>query len=217
MIPELELYNILLKVTAYIVDDLENAATDEESLLYRILGEDVEGSESYFTIAKEFFSRQEHPKKLKIFKNFTFNKEQIPNISLQIPSHSSDGNVNTLSTGEADNYIELDDGSTVGVASRNFISSINLVITTNNDTEQSILFRVYMGLMVMVLSVLEVKGFKKASLSGREVQINQELMPSGVFSRVITLTFTETISAPLIKEILPLKDILFSGTAKITL
>ena len=216
IIPELTLFDMLDKITTYMITDLETnitAETESSSMLYKIIGGNSYKNETYFNTAKELFLRKENnPNKLNIQLYFHLEPTRLPSISLSVPSESSDKTTDVLGMDSGDDY---DESSTTKVPTlnRNFKASLNVIISSKNPTEQTILYHVYRGLMIAILPALDLIGFRNPSLGGKEVQVNPELIGTNMYVRMITLDyFYEVVVSSAISHTI-IEKIDFIGTA----
>ena len=79
------------------------------------------------------------------------------------------------------------------VFSRSFNTSLSIVCTSSNHHEVLIMYYVIRNCLIAILDSLELSGFQNVQLSGRDLQIREDLVPNHVFSRAVMLRgFYET-------------------------
>ncbi len=198
MIPELKIYKYLESITRLLVDDLKTEFIKEKTILFHILyGSEFKGDE-YFDIAKELFLRSnEHPRNLQLNYSFAMERADLPSISLSTPSESTDDQLNALGMGE-EGFITKEGPDGVDkqypIISRSYKASVNIVISSSNFIEQTIIYHVYRDLLSSIFPQIGTEGFINPKLSGREVQINPELILTNIYVRSLILDFSYTKS-----------------------
>lgn len=198
IIPELALYDLIEKMTTYLSSDLAGAVSDEETLLYSILGDNEYKGSLYFDKAKKIFLRaKENPRKIRFQLYYTYEIEEIPTISISAPVDQPASGADSLGGGE-NSYLDkvLSPEETNPFFTRNFQSTINIIVTSKNVEEQVILYNVYRALLVGFLPVLDLMGFRNPSLSGRDMQVDPELINSNAYVRIISISYFYEVSVP---------------------
>lgn len=196
ILPELALFDLIDKLTTYLITDLNVSSQDSKTILYSILGDNKFRENLYFNKAKDLFLRsEEDPRKLRLQLYYTYEKEEIPTISITAPVDQPALDVDTIGGGENE-YLDIITGKTQPYFSRNFKSTINIVITSKNVEEQVLLYNVYRALLVGFLPILNLRGFQNPSISGRDMQVDPELINSNSYVRIITLSYFYEVSVP---------------------
>lgn len=202
LLPEIVIYNTLESIVKLIRTDLqENAGSEEETILYKILGVDEEGNSikmnlyNYFAQAKKMFLS---PQNLSV--NFGYNQEVAKIISMHIllPSEQGESTI-----GSDEGYIEdeiLNDSgekiSTQQYYTQLYNCTYQIMITSNNSSEVNVVYNVMKSMLLMLVPHLELMGIRIPSLSGNDIMMQDDLTPIPLFHKVLNLTFKYEHNVP---------------------
>lgn len=201
LLPEIVLYNTLESIVNLLRKDLkENAANENETILYKILGVDEEGKPikmnlyNYFVQAKKMILT---PQNLSV--NFGYNQEVAKIISMHILLPSEQGEA---TIGEDEGYIEEDiyKGDEKVEKQPYFTQTYNctyqIMITSNNSSEVNVVYNVLKSMLLMLVPHLELMGLRIPTLSGNDIVMQDDLTPIPLFHKVLNLSFRYEHNVP---------------------
>lgn len=197
IMPEVTIYNALESIISYIRRDLANNDKDEDTMLYKLLGEDVDGKPmkmnrwNFFKQAKKIFNDKQN-----LSVNFGYNFEVAKIISLHIILPSEEAAESAI--GQDEGYgDEIDnEGMLQQYFTQNFRSNYQIMITSNNSSEVLTTYHIIKSMLLMIFPHLEIMGLRLNKLSGGDVMFRDEMMPNGVFHKVINLSFNYELKVP---------------------
>lgn len=203
--PEVTIYNALESVIRYIRKDLSESTEDKNTILFKLLGEDIDGKPmsmnrwNFFKQAKKIFSDKQN-----LSVNFGYNFEVAKIISLHIILPSEEAAESAI--GQDEGYgDEIDEnGQIQQYFTQNFRSNYQIMITSNNSSEVLTVYHILKSMLLMIFPHLEIMGLRLNKLSGSDVMFRDEMMPNGIFHKVINLSFNYELKVPQImrKEII---------------
>ena len=197
--PEVIIYNALESIVKCVRKDLtENKDNEKASILYRLLGENIDGKPimmnrwDFFKQAKKIFTNKNN-----LSVNFGYNFEVANIIALHIVLPSEQAAESAIGQDEGYNTIVDDEEMITKFFSQNFQSNYQVMITSNNSSE--------------IIPHLETMGLRLCKLSGNDIMFKDDLMPNGMFHKVLNISFNYELKVPqmLRKDII--KGIVFDG------
>lgn len=211
IIPENILYNALESVIRYVRKDLEdNAEKEQNSILYRLLGENPDGQPltmnrwNFFRQAKKIFQDKNN-----LSVNFGFNFEVAKIISLHIILPSEQAAESAI--GQDEGYGYEDDEDPDEYFTQNFTSNYQIMITSNNSSEVMTVYHILKSLLLMIVPHLEIMGLRLNKFSGNDVMFRDEFMPNGTFHKVLNISFNYELKVPQLLRREIIKGIVFNG------
>ena len=196
VLPEVIIYNALESIIKFIRKDLTANENEHNTVLYRMLGEDVEGNElkmnrwNFFRQAKKIFLDKGN-----LSVNFGYNFEIAKIISLHIILPSEEAAESAI--GQDEGYgTTIDDEKVQEYFTQNFHSNYQVMITSNNESEVLTVYHILKSMLIMIIPHLEVTGLRLNKISGNDVMFRDELMPNGTFHKVLNLNFNYELKVP---------------------
>lgn len=196
IIPENILYNALESVIKYVRRDLEKHNKDEKkSMLYRLLGENIDGKPlsmnrwNFFKQAKKIFLDKNN-----LSVNFGYNFEVAKIISLHIILPSEQAAESAI--GQDEGYGIDEEDLTTSYFTQNFTSNYQIMITSNNSSEVMTVYHILKSLLLMIVPHLEIMGLRLNKFSGNDIMFRDEMMPNGIFHKVLNVTFNYELKVP---------------------
>lgn len=211
IIPENILYNALESVIKYIRKDLEkNIDNDKNSILYRLLGENIDGKPlsmnrwNFFKQSKKIFLDKNN-----LSVNFGYNPEVAKLISLHIilPSEQADSSA----IGQDEGYGAEDEEDLNFYFTQNFTSNYQIMITSNNSSEVMTVYHVLKSLLLMIVPHLEIMGLRLNKFSGNDIIFRDEMMPNGIFHKVLNISCNYELKVPQLLTNEIIKGIVING------
>nr|DAO60321.1 MAG TPA: Baseplate hub assembly protein [Caudoviricetes sp.] len=213
--PEIIIYNTLEKIIAFIRSDLKKYNDElEKSWLYKLLGLDEDNVPikmnryKYFDQAKKVFESEQN-----LNVSFGYNPEVAKYLSLHIILPSEQTAVVTI--GEDEGYqTEMINGMTQEKLSQSFNSTYQIMISGTNSSEINLVYNVLKSTLIALVPHLSLKGLLNPTISGNDIVFKDDIMPSGIFHRVLNITFMYELVVPqlLLKDLV--KSVSFHGSAK---
>lgn len=211
IIPENILYNALESVIKYVRKDLEKYSKDEKkSMLYRLLGENIDGKPlsmnrwNFFKQAKKIFLDKHN-----LSVNFGYNFEVAKIISLHIILPSEQAAESAI--GQDEGYGEDELEPSTAYFTQNFTSNYQVMITSNNSSEVMTVYHILKSLLLMIVPHLEIMGLRLNKFSGNDIMFRDEMMPNGIFHKVLNITFNYELKVPQIWKREIIKGIVIDG------
>lgn len=211
VLPEVIIYNALESIIKFIRKDLTERENEHDTVLYRMLGENVDGKElkmnrwNFFRQAKKIFSDKGN-----LSVNFGYNFEVAKIISLHIILPSEEAAESAI--GQDEGYgDEVVGGEVQQYFTQNFHSNYQVMITSNNESEVLTVYHILKSMLIMIIPHLEVVGLRLNKISGNDVMFRDELMPNGTFHKVLNLNFNYELKVPQILRKDIIKGIVFDG------
>lgn len=210
--PEIIIYQTLENIVSYVREDLKkNAENLKNSWLYKLLGVDEDNSAikmnryEYFKQAKKVFESEQN-----LSVSFGYNPEVAKLLSLHIilPSEQT---ANT-SLGEDEGYqTEIVDGKVQEKLVQLFRSTYQIMISGTNSGEINLVYNVLKASFIALVPHFSLKGLLTPTISGNDIVFKDDLLPSGIFHRVLNLSFLYELVVPqmLMKDLI--KSVTFKG------
>lgn len=212
IMPEVIIYNALESIISCVRKDLSEKEKDADTMLYRLLGENIDGKPmkmnrwNFFKQAKSIFKDEQN-----LSVNFGYNFEVAKIISLHIILPSEEAAESAI--GQDEGYgDEIDDNGNLNrFFTQNFRSNYQIMITSNNSSEVLTVYHILKSMLLMIFPHLELMGLRLNKISGNDVLFRDEMMPNGIFHKVLNLSFNYELKVPqsVTNEII--KNIVFSG------
>lgn len=212
IMPEVIIYNALESIIKYVRTDLSTSEKDENTMLYRLLGENIDGKPmkmnrwNFFNQAKKIFTDKQN-----LSVNFGYNFEVAKIVALHIILPSEEAAESAIGQDEGYGDEWTADEKLQQFFTQNFRSNYQIMITSNNSSEVLTVYHILKSMLLMIFPHLEIMGLRLNKLSGSDVMFRDEMMPNGIFHKVINLSFNYELKVPqmLTREII--KGIIVKG------
>lgn len=196
LVPEIVLYNIVASLFSLVNKDYQDSVDKEDTILMRLLNKDDNcgqlqiGNFNYKEQAKNVFLKSaSEARKLQITIGYNLERAHLPTIHIILPSESSD----SKGIGYGEGYIPYEVNEVEGTFYKKFTdvyrSSYSLMITSDNANEVVMIYHVLKNLFVSIFEVFEKEGLRDIKFSGQDLQFNNELMPTTIFHRNLSIDF----------------------------
>lgn len=213
IMPEIVIYNALESIIGYVRRDLSEKENDENTILYKLLGQTADKKPlvmnrwNFFKQAKKIFLDKGN-----LSVNFGYNFEVAKIISLHIILPSEEAAESAI--GQDEGYgDEMDEESQTEIQffTQNFRSNYQIMITSNNSSEVLTVYHILKSLLLMIFPHLEIMGLRLNKLSGSDVMFRDEMMPNGIFHKVINLSFNYELKVPQLIQREFVSGVVFNG------
>lgn len=214
-IPELIIKDTVSKLIRYIKIDYDNQPDKNKTLLSRLLGDQTLQRYNFFEESKSVFLKSpSDPRYISVNMMFNRDRQQGPAIHIMLPSENETDMTLGIGEGELDFITDEDDVSLIQKTyNKRFRSSYNIVITSDNVNEVILIYHVLKSLMISANGHFNMKGLFNIKLSGRDMQINSELVPPHLFIKSLSMDCEYETGAIELLPIDYITDFDFEGTA----
>lgn len=212
VIPELIIYNALESIIRYIRTDLANNTEDKHTMLYKLLGEDIDGRPvkmnrwNFFKQAKKIFQDKNN-----LSVNFGYNFEVAKIISLHIILPSESAAESAIGQDEGYGQTVNEEGEVETYFTQNFNSTYQVMITSNNSSEVMTVYHILKSLLLMIFPHLEIMGLRLNKLSGNDIMFRDEMMPNGIFHKVLNISSNYELKVPAMLQSEIIRGIVVDG------
>lgn len=199
MIPDIKLHEILKSCLVALRQDYSAAPTPQDSILYYLLQDTKQsdtGKYKWFNEAVEIFiTRDEnHDKYLDTRLFFDRDRAAIPTIHIMLSGESKGKDGMGFDVGFNPETVV---GENVQlVMNRQFDINANIVITSDNTFETIIIYHVMKSMLISLSTYVQLMGFINPVLGGRDININQDIVPNGVYARSLNFSAGYELGVP---------------------
>lgn len=197
IVPEILLYRVLESGLSLLRED---AQINNGKYINQLFDGVFQGKHIYGKEAINLFRRREgdDPRYVDLRLFFDANKASIPTIHITLPQEDASDDINSIGAGE-DGYSTVfseDEGVFSENKQRNFRSTFRLIITSDNHRETLIIYHTIKALLIATLPYIDIAGLRNPKLGGGEIKIDPSIIPSGIYTRAITISCYTEISVP---------------------
>ena len=199
--PEIIIYNTLKSILQIVKEDFINAEDEKNTILYNFFGVDFNDNRlifesfNYFEQAKELFVKRS------VSVNIGYNLETAPLGCVHILLPNENGR--DLNIGADENYqpniVETDSsGKSYYTPQYNSVydATYNLMITSENTFQVLLIYNLFKAALVSIYYHLELSGLRLPKISGQDINLQSDLVPTHIFHRSLMLSFIYEISVP---------------------
>lgn len=202
LFPDIILCRTLESIVKLLREDLiANSKSDEETILYKIIGVDEEEKPlkwnfvNFYKQAKKIILDENN-----LSVNFGYNLETSTPICMHIILPSEQGK---MCIGADEGYLsERDkDGNYQLYYTEMYETTYQIMITSTNSTEVTIVYHIIKSMLLMLVDQIDLMGLRNPTLSGNDIVMQDDLTPVPIFHRVLNVSFTYEHNVPkLIKD-----------------
>lgn len=200
MIPEIELQRVVDVAISVLREDItQNGGTPSNTILHYLLNGvgTFESKYNFYTQAVEIFSKDKHkPRFLESRLFFDKERANIPTIHIMSNSENNNNNGIGVDQGFRPEFINAAGTGQRSVYNRHFDANFSIVITSDNSMETVVIYHVLKAMLVSIIDHIQLAGFIDPQISGRDINISQEVVPNGVFARSIDFKAGYELSVP---------------------
>jgi len=225
LVPEFIIHNGIEAVKEQIRISLLDTSTPETlKYLYRLTDGLVFQKYNFYEQAKSIFLKDKgNPKYLHVSLGFDVDRHTPPHVHITLAGDQS--HTNSVAVGEGnespffdDSYLDDEIVSTTvqNVFNRRYKGTYDVVITTDNSNEGVMLSHIMRGILTSLIPSFSIAGLENLSISMQDLNPYTELVPKGIFVRVIRISLEyESSTLQLDKQIIfPWKPIELEGIPK---
>lgn len=201
MIPEIELQKIIDVAISIIRDDItQNGGVPSDTIIHYLLdGEgSFEGKYDFYDQAVDIFKNKDEHNPRFLESRLFFDKERaaIPTIHIMANGENNNNNGIGVDQGFVGEHVNGAGTSQRAVYNRHFDANFSIVITSDNSMETILIFYVLKAMLISAFDHIQLSGFVNPQISGRDINISQDLLPNGIFARSIDLKAGYELSVP---------------------
>ena len=202
LFPDIILCRTLESIVKLLREDLiANGKSDEETILYKIIGVDEEEKPlkwnfvNFYKQAKKIILDENN-----LSVNFGYNLETSTPICMHIILPSEQGK---MCIGADEGYLSERDkeGNYQLYHTEMYETTYQIMITSTNSTEVTIVYHIIKSMLLMLVDQIDLMGLRNPTLSGNDIVMQDDLTPVPIFHRVLNVSFTYEHNVPkLIKD-----------------
>jgi len=201
MIPEIELQRVIDVALKIIRNDItQNGGTPSDTILHYLLNQvgSFEGKYNFYDQAVDIFStkNKHNPRFLETRLFFDKERASIPTIHVMANGENDNNNGIGVDQGYMDQQTNGLGTAIRPVYNRHFNANFSIVITSDNSMETILIFYVLKAMLISAFDHIQLSGFVNPTISGRDINISQDLVPNGVFARSLDLKAGYELSVP---------------------
>lgn len=208
IVPEILLKLAIEAIIKYVRQDFNNCADEKDSLLYLMFEGNTYGTFDFFQQVKELMITRGDEGDRAISVNLMFNPDRvtIPTIHITIPTDSAKDNSIGVDP-------DTDEDTGIRTYSRRFQASYMIIITSTTPIEVIILYYFIRNMLITIFDTLSLAGLDNIQIGGQDLRLASSAIPSGVFSKSITISADYDAKAKVSQEVLvDIRRVIFSGT-----
>lgn len=197
IIPEVSLYNTLNNILTAIRVDYDNQTDKANSILYKIFNDLKDEKYDYYAEAVELFTNRDidNPRRVEVRMFFDAERANIPTVHITMPADEM--GENALSVDEDPTLSEnTETGEVSPEYGRRFDSTFHVVCTSDNNREVLLMYHVIRAFTISAFDSFSLVGMENMKISGRELKITEDSVPTHIFARAISLKFSYELRIP---------------------
>ena len=199
-IPGVQLFNIMIDILDLINNDIKNnISTPEKSILYYLFNgmkyKDDESLDFYEQAVDLFSKTNDDATKIKVRNYFDAERGTLPTIHLNFPNEQPNNNGIGVDAGYKYPQ-DWGEGEFSDVFTRSFDSTHYIIVSAGNEEEVTIIYNIIKAFLISNLDIVANSGLINPKLGGGDIQFNSELVPSHIFTKMITLNYSYEFSVP---------------------
>ena len=202
LFPDIILCRTLESIVKLLRENLiANSKSDEETILYKIIGVDEEEKPlkwnfvNFYKQAKKIILDENN-----LSVNFGYNLETSTPICMHIILPSEQGK---MCIGADEGYLSERDkeGNYQLYHTEMYETTYQIMITSTNSTEVTIVYHIIKSMLLMLVDQIDLMGLRNPTLIGNDIVMQDDLTPVPIFHRVLNVSFTYEHNVPkLIKD-----------------
>lgn len=196
LMPDVIIYKTLKSIFNIVKKDYDDAPDKEKTILYDIFGKDENDNVlefetfNYFNQAVEIFVL----KQPQINIGYNMEVSAMGCVHILLPSETG----KDLNIGASENYQDYDeDGEDVDgnpsrykeIYNQMYDTTYNLMITSENTFEVILIYNLLKASFIALNAHIELAGLRLPKVSGQDVNIQSDLVPTHIFHRSLMLNF----------------------------
>ena len=199
LVPEIIIFEAIRIILETVRDDWENQTDKTKTLLYRDLNGLVYGKRyNLYEQAKAIIlpnPENGDSRVLDVRMFFDSQRAKLPTIHINLPADNTAPDSMGIGEAEADVQAGETDDSIRPVFRRKFSAVYNIVITSENSLEVLTIYHFMKARLIALFNHLQSKGLENPSISGHDLTLNSDLVPTHIFARALPISFSYYVEA----------------------
>lgn len=201
LIPEVKILEIFETVLKAVEVDFHQEVDESNTLLYKIFGTNQINKFNFYEQAKDIFLRQnDHPRKIGVRMMFDSSRAHLPTVHITMPSETPSADGIGVDEGYQDDIVDFNRLELYRTYTRAFDSTYNCIITSDNATEVLCIYHLVKSMLISIFDTIEFSGIRNIKLSGQDLQINSDLVPTNLFVRGVGINCMYEQTVPAIQK-----------------
>lgn len=197
LIPEIKVNEILRTILKIVQIDFQESLDEKESILYKIFGDNRIEKFTFFDQAKDIFLRDNsHPRKIETRLLFDAQRASLPTIHTTMPSESPGPDGIGVDEGYEKQIVNNKTKYVQKTYTRSFETKYHLMITSDNSLEVILIYHFLKNMLISVFDHIEFSGIRNLKISGMDLQINSDMVPTHIFVRGVEISFFYESDSP---------------------
>lgn len=200
MIPDIKLFEIVKScVKALREEHALNGGTPSNTILWHLLNPTKQADTSkykWYEQAVEIFITRDKNHDKYLDTRLFFDRERASIPTLHIMMSGEDKGKDGIGGDLGYNDAQVIGTSQRPVLNKQFAMNANIIVTTDNPFETVIIYSVIKAMLISLNTHIQLFGFINPIISGRDIQLSQEVAPAGIYSRAINFHASYELSVP---------------------
>tara|TARA_R110001599_G_scaffold215300_1_gene413498 strand:+ start:1580 stop:2272 length:693 start_codon:yes stop_codon:yes gene_type:complete len=199
IVPEQIVRDSLEKIFEFIKSDWDNASSEQESYLYKVLSSPnlkLTDRYEFYTQAKALFTDQPDGRR-RLRTHLFFNAERQGSPTMHIMPSNDSSIPSGLGLNQGETMLESGDSNQYlnQIMTRAYNSQMPMVFTSENPSEVLMMYYFVRQLLVPMFNHFEMMGLKNCTMSGAAINIEEHLVPKGIFAKQLTLSYYNELNS----------------------
>lgn len=197
IIPEIILLDAYQKALDFIRSNyIANKSQPEKSYLGILLGnQNLERYEFLEQSRSVFITTNKDPRHILVNLFFNAQRATIPTIHITNPSEIPIHDALNLSQGFREPDFDEDEQTYTPVFNRRFKAKYNIVFTSDNINEVVFVYQIMKSMSISITEHLNLSGLENIKISGNEISLKSDIIPSNIFIKAIGIEFEYDVIA----------------------
>lgn len=197
IIPEILLFKAVEGIINKLIVDTKTAQQESDTFIYRLFkGLTIETFDFYKSTKEMLLRPKDHPRQLQVRLFFDASRATLPTIHITLPSENPEFNGIGIDEGYEDDIIDGDNNKIFPQYTRMSTATYNVVVTSDNTFEVIIIHSLLKYMSVALMDVLELNGLRNIKISAQDILLQNDLIPTNIFSRALSINFSYENSVP---------------------
>ena len=185
----------LKKIVDFVLSQIDS------ELLSIIFADEKLGNYNFYENALSIFvnKKKDNPRIIESHLFFNRDRANLPTIHINSPADAPGGDNSNMFDFEE----KFENETTLTyrkISPRTYQSKFNIIFTSDNTFEVSIMYAVFKTIIQGNMYLLESNGLRNAKLSGNDIVFSDGMMPLGIYAKALMIDCLYTFKAPSLKK-----------------
>lgn len=192
IIPETIFFSTLKSILKLIRDDWNNNTDKNKTILYKSFNDvgSLERFNFYTQLQKIICTEKDDPRTFDFSLGFNMSRMTTPHCHITLPSENSGQNGLGLDQNEDEDIFDEETQTYKKTFKRRFDSSYSFTITSDNMNEVIAIYHWLRSILIQLINHLELSDLEHIRISGGDINLNSQLVPTAIFMRNINISFS---------------------------